>query len=328
MLIDVHTHIVPEKFPDFARRAGGDLWPRMEAVDRCCAKVIIAGKNYRTVTDQCWSVPRRVHDMQAEGVGRQVLSPMPKLFSYWAEPDEARDFCRYVNEVIAGMVQAEPERFYGLGIVPVQHPDLAAKELAGVRALGLHGIEIGTNIAGKSLGDPSLLAFFQEAARLRLPIFAHGQDPTEPGRFSGAALLANLIGFPQENTLAAATLITGGVIERCPGLKVLFSHGGGGFAMMLPRLDQGWRTMERYLPRPPSEYARNFYFDTLLYDARTVRYLIERFSARRVAVGSDYPFSIREVPPGKHLAELADLNPADREHVHHKTALDFLGLAS
>ena len=327
MLIDVHTHIVPEKMPDFSRRAGGDRWPVMDPVDSCSARVMISGKNFRTVTDQCWSVPRRLDDMEHEGVGRHVLSPMPRLFSYWAQPDEGRDFCRYVNETIVEMMHAAPDRFYGLGIVPVQHPELAAKELAEVKKLGLQGIEIGTNIDGHSLGDPRFLPFFQEAEKQGLPIFVHAQDPTDAGRFSGAPLLNNLIGFPQENVLAAATLITGGVIERCPNLRVLFSHGGGGFAMMLPRLDQGWHTMEQFLPKLPSDYIGNFYFDTLLYDSAAVRYLIEKFGPSRITVGSDYPFAIREVPPGLHLKSATGLSDADRERIHHRTALEFLGLA-
>ena len=328
MLIDVHTHIVPEKFPDFSKRSGGNRWPTMDPVDACSARVMIAGKNFRTVTDQCWSVARRVEDMDAETVGRQVLSPMPKLFSYGFEPGDTLDFCRYVNGVIVEMMQAAPQRFYGLGIVPLQDPELAAKELARIRADGLHGVEIGTNINGKSLGDPSLLPFFQEAERQGVPIFVHAQDPTEPARFSGPPLLGNLIGFPLENLLAATTLITGGVIERCPSLRVLFSHGGGGFAMALPRLDQGWRTMEQWLPRLPSEYAANFYFDSLLYDRASIELIIAKFGAQRVTVGSDYPFVVREIPPGHHLHEVSGLSDAQREQIHTRSALEFLGVSS
>lgn len=327
MLIDVHTHIVPETFPDFARRKGGDLWPSMDPVDDCSARVMIGGRNFRTVTDQCWSHARRIEDMDAEHVDRQILSPMPKLFSYWFEPGDTRDFCRYVNEVIAALVQARPERFYGLGILPVQDPELAAKEIDNLKAMGLHGVEIGTNINGKSLGEPEFLPFFQACDAARLPIFVHAQEPTGTGRFVGIPQLENLIGFPIENSLAAATLITGGTMEKCPNLKVLFSHGGGGFAQMLPRLDQGWRTMTEYLPRLPSEYARNFYFDTLQYDALAIRFLLDTFGAQRLAVGSDYPFVVREIPPGKYLADVSGLDPAHREQMHHRTALDFLGLA-
>ena len=326
MLIDVHTHIVPEKLPDFTRRAGGANWPVMDPVDSCSARVMVAGKNFRTVTDQCWSVQRRLGDMETEGVTRQVLSPMPKLFSYAFAPQDTRDFCRAVNETIATMVQAAPDRFYGLGIVPLQDAELAARELEQVRAMGLHGVEIGTNVNGKSLGDPSLLPFFQEAARQGQPIFAHAQDPTFESRLVGPPSMGNLIGFPVENSLAAATLITGGVMEKCPGLRMLFSHGGGGFATMLPRLDQGWHTMGQYLPKLPSDYARAYYFDTLLYDAHSIGLLLEKFGASRLMVGSDYPFVVREIPPGKHLAELKKLSAAERKRVQSATCLEFLGL--
>jgi aminocarboxymuconate-semialdehyde decarboxylase len=327
MLIDVHTHIVPEKLPDFSRRAGGDRWPTLEPVDACSARVMISGKNFRTVTDQCWSVARRSEEMDAEGVTHQVLSPMPKLYSYGFAAADTLDFCRYVNESIAVMVQAAPQRFHGLGIVPLQEPELAARAIEEVKQLGLLGVEIGTNVNGKSLGDPVFRSFFEAASAQRLAVFVHAQDPSNTERFSGPPLLENLIGFPLENTLAAATLITGGTIERCPHARFLFSHGGGGFASVLPRLDQGWRTMNQFLPKLPSAYVDNYFFDTLQYDPKAIRFLLEQFGARRLVVGSDYPFVIRERPPGKHLAELRGLSDAEREQIHSRSALEFLGLA-
>lgn len=326
MLIDVHTHIVPEKLPDFAHLPGGGRWPRMEAVDPCHSNVMIAGRNFRTVTDQCWSIERRLEDMGREEVTHQVISPMPELFSYWFDPADTRDFCRYVNEQIAEMVQAAPQRFIGLGIVPLQSAHLAAREIEPIQALGLRGIEIGTNINGLSLADPQFLPFFQEAEARDMPLFVHALHPGGVERFTGPPILNNLIGFPQENTLAAATFITGGVIEKCPGLRLLFSHGGSGFAMVLPRLDQGWRTLDEFLPRPPSSYIGNFYFDTLLFDAAGIRLQMEKFGSHRLAVGSDYPFVIREVPPGKAVREIEDLTPADWEAISHTSALEFLGM--
>lgn len=326
MIIDVHTHVVPHKLPDFAGRAGGSRWPSMEPVDDCHCRVMISGKNFRTVSDQCWSTNQRIQDMVSEGVERQVLSPMPNLFSYWGEPGDTLDFSRYINEQIAEMVRAEPERFYGLGQIPLQDPELAAKELGAIREMGLLGVEIGTNVNGKSLGDPMFLPFFIEAEAKGIPIFIHAQHPGGTDRFTGAKFLENLIGFPQENTLAAATLITGGVIERCPGLKLLFSHGGGGFGLVLPRLDQGWHTLEEYLPKLPSSYAENFYFDSLFYDAHGIEFLVNKFGVERVMVGSDYPFVVREIPPGKHLGKVANFNAAQIRAIHSETCLDFLGL--
>lgn len=326
MLIDAHTHIVPEKLPDFSRRKNGNRWPQMEPVDLCSAQVMISGKNFRTVQDTSWSVSQRIKCMDGDGVTRQVLSPMPKLFSYDCDPNDTLDFCRYVNETIAEMVREAPERFYGLGIVPLQDAELAAKAIEEVRMLGLRGVEIGTNVNGKSLGEKEFLPFFEEASRQQIAIFVHAQDPTNAERFIGAPLLENLIGFPQENTLAAATLVTGGTMEHRPHARFLFSHGGGSFYTVLARLEQGYDTMQQFLPRRPKEYLSNFFFDSLQYDAAAIRHLLASFGSRRVVMGSDYPYAIREQPPGKHLKELQELSQAEREQVQYKNCLEFLGL--
>ena len=326
MLIDSHTHILPEKFPDFSRRKNGNRWPQMDPVDACSARVMISGKNFRTVQNNSWDVTQRSREMDDEGVTRQVLSPMPKLYSYDCDPADTLDFCRYVNEAIAEMVQAAPARFYGLGQVPLQDGELAARAIEEVKALGLRGVEIGTNVNGKSLGEPEFLPFFQEASRQEISIFVHAQDPTNADRFTGAPLLENLIGFPQENTLAASTLVTGGTMEYCPHARFLFSHGGGGFNTVLARLEQGYDSMQAFLPKRPREYIGNFYFDSLQYDADAIRHLLASFGTRRVMVGSDFPFNIREIPPGKHLSELSELSQADLERIRYKNCLEFLGL--
>ncbi|MBF0280706.1 MAG: amidohydrolase [SAR324 cluster bacterium] len=326
-MIDAHTHIVPEKFPDFSRRKNGIRWPQMDPVDACSARVMISGKNFRTVRDNSWSVQRRTEEMDTEGVHRQVLSPMPKLYSYDCHAPDALDFCRYVNESIANMVQAQPDRFFGLGIVPLQDADLAARAIEEICALGLRGVEIGTNVNGRSLGEPEFLPFFKEASRQKIAIFVHAQDPTNSERFTGAHLLENLIGFPQENTLAAATLITGGTMEHCPHARFLFSHGGGGFNTVLARLEQGYDTMEQFLPQRPRQYISNFFFDSLQYDAGAIRHLLASFGSHRVVLGTDYPFAIREQPPGKYLNELQELSKAERERVQYKNCLEFLGLS-
>jgi aminocarboxymuconate-semialdehyde decarboxylase len=328
MLIDVHTHLVPNPLPNFAGRKGGDRWPTLVPAGAQQCNVMIAGKNFRTVSDQSWSPAKRVEDMEREGVDRQVVSPMPELFSYWFDALDTRDFCRFTNEAIAEWVRAQPTRFHGLGGVPLQDPQLAAKEIAEIKKLGLLGVEIGSNVNGKSLAAPEFLEFFQEAQAQRCPVFIHALHPQGTDRFTGAGVLNNLIGFPQENVLAAATLITGGVMERCPQLKVLFSHGGSGFMIVLPRLDQGWRSMEQFLPQPPSSYIGNYYFDSLLFDPLAIRHLVDRFGSRRVMVGSDYPFAIREIPPGKHLREVVGLSVDQQADLTFRSCMEFLGLPS
>src|SRR4051794_12095544 len=153
MLIDMHAHVIPEHFPPAASRASADRWPFMDHFEPGRARVMIAGENFRTVHDGNWNVERRLHDMQATGVDAEAISPLPELMSYWFTPDDGLEMSRYLNDFIAGMCAAAPGRFFGLGAVPLQDPDMASKELSAIKQQGLSGLEIGSNVNGISLGD-------------------------------------------------------------------------------------------------------------------------------------------------------------------------------
>src|SRR6266704_1013256 len=136
MIVDMHAHIIPENFPPAGARASAWTWPSMDHFEPGRARVMIAGENYRTVHDGNWNVERRRRDMKAHGVDVEVISPMPELCAYWFTPGDALDFCRYTNDVVVRMCEAAPGRFVGLGIVPLQDPDLAARELAPFNTIG------------------------------------------------------------------------------------------------------------------------------------------------------------------------------------------------
>jgi aminocarboxymuconate-semialdehyde decarboxylase len=321
MLIDMHTHIIPENFPPPGNRASARDWPSMDHFEPGRARVMIAGENYRTVTSGNWDVDRRLADMQQSGVDAEAISPMPELASYWYPSGDGLDFCRYMNEVIVKMCEAAPGRFYGLGIVPLQDPETAARELANIKPMGLTGIELGSNVNGKSLGMPEFQEFFQEADRLGVPIFVHALRPTVMDRFTTPAML-NPIGYPTDTGLTVASMISGGTAEKCPGLRIAFSHAGGTFPFILPRYNHAYTgtwneeaaTEERsrdggqgfgaQLPRSPAEYARRFYYDTLIFDRRAIQYLIDEIGSSQLLVGSDYPYMQRERPVGKTLRSM------------------------
>jgi aminocarboxymuconate-semialdehyde decarboxylase len=313
MIIDMHAHVIPEQFPDAGSRPSAARWPSLDHFQTGLAKVMIGGENFRTVHSGNWDVERRLTDMAASGVDAEAISPMPELLSYWFTPEDALAFCRYVNEFIAGLCQAAPGRFVGLGAVPLQDPDLAAKELQTVLDSGLTGIEIGSNILGHSLGEDRFLGFFQEAQRLGIPVFVHALHPRVSGSIGGD--LMNPIGFPTDTGLTIASMIGSGAAEKLPDLRIAFSHGGGTFPFMLPRLTHNWGGTwneepgnqgmgHDLLPRSPAEYARRFYYDTLLFDARAIRYLLEVIDPAKLLVGSDYPYMEREQPVGKTLSEM------------------------
>lgn len=328
--IDIHTHIVPEHFPPHAR-ADHPHWPQMAHGGCGHASVMIGGRNFRTVTDECWNVERRTAAMTAAGIGRQVLSPMPELLSYWLDVEDAVTLGRHVNDSIASMVQAAPGRFAGLGMVPLQDPQRAARELEAIMATGLfRGVEIGSNVNGTIIGAAAFEPFFAAAEELGAAVFVHALHPAGTDRLVGSPQLAALVGFPCETAFAIASLITGGVLLRHPRLRLAFSHGGGTFAMVLPRLLHGWRTMANLAPEQaaiaPAEQARRLFYDTLVYDVDTLRFLIERFGLTQLCIGTDHPFQIQETRPVAAIDALA-LDAPSRALLLAGNARRFLGEA-
>jgi aminocarboxymuconate-semialdehyde decarboxylase len=327
--IDIHTHIVPAEFPAYAGKHGGAHWPQMAPAHDCHHKcVMIDGRNFRTITDQCWDVERRLEAMAQMGIARQVLSPMPELLSYWLPADDALVLTRHVNATIASMVARAPDRFIGLGAVPMQDPELAARELEQLMRDGFRGVELGSNVNGSALGEARFASFFAAAEELGAALFVHALHPSGKERIVGPSGLMTFIGFPLETAFAIASLITGGTLTRHPRLRLAFSHGGGAFASILPRLAHGWKSKPEFaalMGASPHKHARRLYYDTLVYDASTLRFLIDTFGVRQLCLGTDFPFDIHERHPIEAVAAL-NLSDGEVRLLHHDNAVRFLGV--
>ncbi|GAA5190444.1 amidohydrolase family protein [Rugosimonospora acidiphila] len=319
--IDVHTHVVPDGLPFGV--TGDPRWPVLRTGPET-GDVLVDGALYRTVARTAWDLEARRADLPGRGCHAQVLSPMPHLFSYWAPIAPALDFSRALNTWLADAVRAHPGVFYGLGTVPLQEPEAAAAELATVKALGLSGVELGTNVNGVSIADPRFRDVFVEADRLGLAVFLHAFQPPMAAAVPGPA--ASAVCFPLDIALAVAGLIANGTLEASPTLRLLASHGGGGLGLALPRLIHTWRTkapMRKRLPTPPEVVARRLFYDILLFDPAALRYLIDFVGTGQIVIGSDYPFL--DVPPEWPLTDL-DLPGAVRLDIQESNARAFLGL--
>ncbi|MED1794662.1 amidohydrolase family protein [Brevibacillus nitrificans] len=328
MRVDFHTHIIPEDLPNLAERFHGERWPVLQRTCTCGANIMVGGKVFREVTDQVWDPQKRIHDMQREGVDMQVLSPIPVTFSYWAKASEAEVMARIQNDFIAETVKQHPTRFIGLGTVPLQDTETAIREMDRcMHELGLKGIEIGTNVNGNNLDDPSLVPFFEMCQAWDVPLFVHPWETLGRERMPRHNLMYT-VGMPSETALAAASLILGGVIEKFPRLKICFAHGGGSFPYILPRLDQGWKVWPhlRLIDQPPSVYAKQFYFDSLTYDPLNIQYMVNRFGEDKIMMGSDYPFLLREIPPGEVIDHTLELTDGQKRAMQGENALRFLNI--
>jgi aminocarboxymuconate-semialdehyde decarboxylase len=321
--IDIHTHFVPGSIPQQAGR--NPLWPSIERRGADGAAVMVGGKVFRVIDSRSWDAIRRIDDMSADDVDVQVVSPMPELLSHWFPGPDADALCRHINEGIAELCNANPRKFIGIGMAPMQDAPLAIKRLDEIKSLGLRGIEIGSHINGMPLGDARLHEIYAATEQAGLMVMIHPLHPLGLDRMGGRPELAAVAAFPLETAYAAVSLMTNGVTERFPNLRILLSHGGGALPWILPRLRRARAIgppLDSLFPRDPGEMVKSFYYDTILYDDVALDYLVTKVGKDRLVAGSDYPFTIKQDRP----AEFAEQALSLRRETFTSNAMGLLGL--
>jgi len=326
--IDIHCHYLNR---EMAARVA-HLNPAQYEPSICFANTMTREVNVKQMKDRApmlTDIAVRLKHMDRMGIDMQAVSPAPNQTYYWTEPGMGQELARGVNEGIAKVVADHPDRFVGLGTVPLQNPELAVSELRfAMKTLGLRGVEINPNVNGKEISRSGLDKFFSAAEQLGAVIFMHPIGYTDGSRLMDH-YFNNVIGNPLETTVATAHLIFDGVMERHPKLKVVLPHAGGYLAHYWARMDHAYQARPDCrvcIKRKPSTYLEKFYFDTIAFDPGMLQHLIERFGADHVLLGTDYPYDMGVEDPVGFINKVRKLTSKEKKQVMGGNAARLLGI--
>jgi aminocarboxymuconate-semialdehyde decarboxylase len=277
------------------------------------------------------SIDTRLADMDRMGIDIQAISPSPNQTYYWAPPDAGLEIARDVNDRLAEIVASHPDRFVALGTIPLQDSQLAVRELDRcVNELGMRGVEINPNVDGTELTDArlGLEKFFARAEALGIVIFMHPIGYPQGERLVDH-YFNNVIGNPLDTTVAASHLIFDGVMDRHPKLKLVLPHGGGYLAHYWARMDHAHRARpdcRTVIRKAPSSYLKKMYFDTITFDPRMLRQMLDVYGAEHVVLGTDYPYDMADMDPVGSIGKVPRLTRAERDLIEGGNAARLLKL--
>jgi aminocarboxymuconate-semialdehyde decarboxylase len=322
-VIDTHAHII---VPEILRDAKPtEEWRPHVVWDNGKQFVEYGPKRIASATREFVQIETILDEMKNAEVDAVLLCPWVSLVRYEATPEESLDACQIQNDALSTLAKKYPDRIAALGMIPLQDVPLAIQELERLMKSGLKGVEIGTHVNGAYPGDARFRPFWEACESLGVFVFIH---PVEGG---GRAELRdyymwNVIGNPMETTVAAGHLILSGVMAAYPQLKILLAHGGGALPYLHGRLDRGFKQrleINKVITRPPTEYLKQFYFDTITHDAAALCELVNLVGEDHVLLGSDYPFDMgNENPVG--LVRAANLGAETEKNILGKNARHLL----
>ena len=325
--MDIHCHVHVQEAADIIQELSGPP-PAGTVVDSNPLTLEINKKQQQNIYPQLTEPEVRLADMDKQGIDIQAVSPSPFHYAYHYEPDVTRQSCVAVNDRIAEIVAGNPDRFVGICTVPMQDVDMAVAELDRCVGEGFRGVEIATNVNGTDLTRAGLEKFFARVEELGIMIFMHPIGTSFDDRMDDH-YFRNLIGHPLESALAVGHLIFDGYLEKYSGLKICIAHGGGYAPAYAGRFDHPYHLRDdcrQHIDKPPSEYLKKLYFDTVVFTESQLRYLIEEWGADHVVMGTDYPYDMAETDPVGHVNSVKGLSEADKAQVMGANAAALLGI--
>ena len=328
--VDMHTHILPPTIPKFKDKFGYGGFIELHQHDNHSGADMVndAGKFFRKIDPNCYDGPARIKDCDKHHVNVQVLSTVPVMFSYWTKPDDGLYVSQFLNDHICELASSNPTRFIPLGTLPMQAPNLAVKEIERLKSLGCPGVQIGSHINDWNLDEPKLYPIYEALESNDMCLLVHPWDMMGKEKMPDY-WLPWLVGMPAETSLAICSMIFGGIFEKFPKLRVTFAHGGGSFPMTIGRIEHGFNVRPDLCATKnninPREYLGKFWLDSIVHDPKVLEYVVDLIGEDKVVLGTDYPFPLGELEPGK-LIESSRFDNTIKQKLLADNAFEWLGI--
>ena len=314
MIIDFHNHYYPPRYLDAVKAGPSNIKVTFDSEDN---PVLHYPGDYNIIVPAHRDIEVREAALDAAGISRQVLT-FTSPGTHIESPERAVALARLVNDGLARIVAERPQRFTALATLPQNHAVACLEEFdRATNDLGFKGFMLFSNVNGVALSDERYWPLYERASEAKSVLYIHPIHPVGVEAMTDYWLMP-LVGFTFDTTLAAAKLVFSGVVERFPGISWVLAHLGGAIPYLAERLDRGYDAFEECrerITRPPSEYLRNFYYDSVNFDPNALRLAIDFAGADHILAGSDYPHRIGSLERMVSSIGQLDVSVEDRERI-------------
>ena len=325
----MHTHIIPKHLPRWVEKFGYDGFIRLDHHKDGWARMMQGDKFFREINENCWNPEVRINEYLEFKTQVQVVCTIPVLFGYFAKSEDGLEVAKFLNDDLADLAQKYPKNYIGLGTIPMQDVDLSVQELHRIKQIGLHGIQIGSNIENKNLNEPEFFPIWEACEQLDLAVMVHPWNMMGK-KYMDRYWLPWLVGMPAETSRAMCSMIFGGVFDRFPKLRVNFCHASGAFLATLGRIEHGFNCRPDLVavdnPVNPRNYCGKYWVDCITHDSLMLEYILKLQGSKRVTLGSDYPFPLGDLEIGKFIEQM-NLDSSTVEDIFCNSTLEWLNLS-
>src|SRR5438094_2594507 len=324
-IIDFHNHYYPPKYMQALQSGASSI---KVTVDSEGNPVLHYPGDYNVAVRGHRDLAYRQEVLDSHGVSLQVLT-LTTPGTHVESPATAVKLASLVNDEFKEAMDTRGHHFTALATLPLNDPAAAVKELdRAIAQLGMRGAMLFSNVNGVALSDRRFWPMYELANDRGALLYIHPEPPVGVEAMMDYWLMP-LVGFPFDTTLAAASLVFSGVVERFPRIRWALCHLGGAIPYLAERLDRGFhafRDCRAQIDRPPTTYLKAFYYDTVNFNQGALKLAIDFAGADHILAGSDYPHQIGSIPMMLEAIETLPASDIEREGIRWKNAAKLLGL--